>query len=119
MSETPLLNEIRKAATLECNARLFRNNVGIATYPGGEKVAYGLQPGSSDLIGWRSIIITPDMVGQRVAIFASIEAKAGKGVATKKQIAWLKAVDEAGGIAGEARSAEDAVLLLTQIKLSL
>lgn len=119
MSETPLLNEIRKAATLECNARLFRNNVGVAIYPGGERVAYGLQPGSSDLIGWRSITVTPDMIGQLVAVFASIEAKASTGRLTKKQIAWIRAVNAAGGIAGEARSAEDAVLLLTQIKLSL
>ena len=99
MSETPLLNEIRKAATL-AGARLFRNNVGLAYYPGGERVAYGLCPGSSDLIGWTPVTITPEMVGDTIAVFTSIEAKGKGGVLSKRQIAWLKAVKDAGGLAG-------------------
>lgn len=58
---------------------------------------------SSDLIGWRSIVITPDMVGQRVAIFASHEIKEPgwtlrpgdkRGHA---QARWIALVNEAGG----------------------
>ena len=73
---------------------------------------YGLQPGSSDLIGWRTITITPQMVGQRVAVFASIEVKSTTGRVRQEQQQWLDAVQAAGGIAGVARSVEDAEALL-------
>jgi hypothetical protein len=49
--------------------RLWRNNIGLAFYQG-KYVQYGLAPGSGDLIGFRSVTITPEMVGQRVAVFA-------------------------------------------------
>jgi hypothetical protein len=39
----------------------------------------GLVKATADLIGWRSITITPDMVGTTVAIFASIEVKTPTG----------------------------------------
>jgi len=78
----------------------------------GVPVRYGLQPGSSDLIGWRTITITPEMVGQRVAVFASIEVKSTTGRIRQEQQQWLDAVQAAGGIAGVARSVEDAQRLL-------
>jgi hypothetical protein len=64
--------------------------------------------GSADLIGYRSITITPDMVGQQVAVFASIEVKTPTGRIRPEQQQWL-AVDGVsrtvhgvpGGIAGE------------------
>lgn len=31
---------------------------------------------SSDLIGWRSVVVTPEMVGRKVAVFTAIECKA-------------------------------------------
>ena len=34
--------------------------------------------GMPDLIGWTETEITPDMVGQRVAIFTGIEIKTGR-----------------------------------------
>ena len=52
--------------------------------------------------------ITPDMVGQRVAVFTSIEVKTPTGRLTPAQQAWLGAVHNAGGIAGIARSVRDA-----------
>ena len=96
------------------DTRLFRNNVGVATYPDGEKVAYGLCPGSSDLIGWRTVAVTPDMVGKRVAVFAAIEAKTESGRLTLKQRNFLDAVRAAGGIAGVARTVEEAAEVLRQ-----
>ena len=39
------------------------------------RVKYGLYKGSSDLIGWKSIEITPEMIGQRFAVFVSVEVK--------------------------------------------
>jgi hypothetical protein len=79
----------------------------------GVPVRYGLQPGSSDLIGWRTVTITPEMVGQQVAVFTSIEVKTATGRLTPEQRQWLAAVETAGGIAGVARSVEDALRITT------
>ena len=78
----------------------------------GVPVRYGLQPGSADLIGWRTITITPEMVGQQVAVFTSIEVKSATGRLRPEQRQWMEAVQSAGGIAGVARSVEDAEQIL-------
>jgi hypothetical protein len=109
------------------NVRLFRNNVGNA-YQGtpvagnrpGEnlvlrawrRIQYGLFPGSGDLIGWKTVTITPEMVGQDVAIFVSIECKSPTGTIQANQVTWMARVRECGGIAGIARSPEDALKII-------
>jgi hypothetical protein len=60
------------------------------------------------LIGWRTITITPEMVGQQLAVFTSIEVKTPTGRIRPEQQAWLDTVQTAGGIAGIARSIRDA-----------
>lgn len=72
----------------------------------------GLCTGSSDLIGWHIREVTPDLIGQRVAVFAAIEAKAASTRLTAAQRRFLDAVDRAGGVAGVARSAEDVAVIL-------
>jgi len=57
-------------------------------------------------------VITPDMVGQRVAVFCSVEVKSARGRVRPDQAAWLAAVQSAGGIAGIARSPEEAAAIL-------
>jgi hypothetical protein len=79
-------------------------------------VQFGLAVGSADLIGWTTRTITPDMVGQQVAVFTSIEVKSATGRLRPEQRQWLEAVQAAGGIAGVARSVDDArVLLINEI----
>lgn len=92
--------------------RLFRNNVGICQYPDGSKVTYGLCPGSSDKIGWKSVTITDDMVGTKIAQFVAIEEKSASGRPTKQQVNFIQAVRDAGGRAGIAKSERDAELIL-------
>jgi len=75
-------------------------------------VTFGLCKGSADLIGWRSVTITPEMVGQQVAVFTSIEVKSSSGRVKPEQQQWLNAVQAAGGIAGVARSVGEAMDLL-------
>ena len=109
--------------------RLFRNNVALGWMgqaqpirqhctmqlrPGdvvirnGRPLHAGLCPGSGDLIGWQSTIITPAMVSQRVAVFTSIEVKSAKGRASTEQRAWDETVRNAGGLSGIARSVDEA-----------
>ena len=111
--ETKIQQEIRLGLGTRDDVRLFRNQVGQLPDPRtGRPVQFGLAKGSADLVGWKTVEVTPDMVGQRVAVFTSIEVKTPTGRPTQYQRAWLEAVDNAGGIAGVARSVEDAVAIV-------
>ena len=107
-SEQTIQQQIR----LQCSrgpVRLHRNNTGTLRDQHGRPVQFGLAKGSADLIGWTTRTITPDMVGQQVAVFTSIEVKSATGRLRPDQRQWLEAVQAAGGIAGVARSVEDAM----------
>ena len=58
------------------------------------------------------------MVGQQVAVFASIEVKTPTGRVRPEQQQWLDAVQAAGGVAGIARSVEDAQQILLRTEQS-
>jgi hypothetical protein len=112
-AETDLQQRIRLALGTRSDLRLFRNQVGQLPDPRtGRPVQFGLARGSADLVGWRSITITPDMVGQQLAVFTSIEVKTPTGRVRPEQHAWQRTVSAAGGIAGIARSIQDANDLL-------
>lgn len=107
---------IQQHIRLTCSTgatRLFRNNTGTLRDQHGRPVSFGLAKGSADLIGWRTVTITPEMVGQQVAVFTSIEVKSERGRVKPEQQQWLDAVLSAGGIAGVARSVEDALRITT------
>jgi len=113
-AETTLQQQIRLALGTRPEARIFRNQVGSLPDPRtGRLVTFGLARGSADLIGWRTITVTPAMVGTRLAIFTSIEVKTPTGRVRPEQQAWLQAVQQAGGIAIIARSVPDAELALS------
>lgn len=104
MTEADLMRLIQIRASVKGD-RLLRNNVGV--YRIGKRfIRYGLGRGSSDLIGWKSVVITPDMVGSTVAVFYACEVKVDSPT-TKDQAAFLKAVIESGGIGIIARSEDD------------
>lgn len=66
--------------------------------------------GASDLNGWTTIVITPEMVGEKVAVFTAIETKATKGGKKRAgQVNFCDQVTAAGGIAGFANSEESAI----------
>lgn len=112
-AETDLQQRIRLALGTIRELRLFRNQVGQLPDPRtGRPVQFGLARGSADLIGWRTVTVTPEMVGQRVAVFLSIEVKTSTGRLTPQQHNWLEAVRAAGGIAGVARSVSDALRIV-------
>jgi hypothetical protein len=115
-NQVPSEQQIQQHIRIACSTgqtRLFRNNTGTLRDANGRPVSFGLCKGSADLIGYRTITITPDMVGQQVAVFASIEVKTPTGRIRPEQQAWLETVQAAGGIAGVARSVEDALRIMT------
>lgn len=120
-------------------SRLFRINTGQAWMSGlgqrgvqhlkdGSVVIHAARPvalglgmpngkplvGASDLQGWSSIVITPEMVGCTVAVFTAIECKeSGGGRKSDDQRNFIDQVRLAGGIAGFASSAEEAVSIVS------
>jgi hypothetical protein len=112
MSEQQIQQHIRLALS-RGPVRLYRNNTGTLRDQHGRPVTFGLAVGSADLIGWRTVTVTPEMVGTQVAVFLSIEVKTPTGRLRPEQRQWLEAVQAAGGIAGVARSVEDALRITT------
>ena len=111
--ETVIQQNIRLRVGTREDVRLFRNQVGQLPDPRpGRPVQFGLAKGSADLVGWKTVEVTPDMVGQKVAVFASLEVKTDTGRLSKHQQTWLDVVRRAGGIADVARSPEDALRIL-------
>lgn len=119
MSEHQSESQIQAAVRLglaRIGYLLFRNNRGAFKDKTGRWVRYGLandskpfgkKLGAHDLIGWRTITITADMVGKEFAQFVSIECKEegwtpadpGKDDRQDAQMEWLKLVRGAGGVA--------------------
>lgn len=115
MSEKTLLNEIMLRYSRGA-CRLFRANAGMAWVGkllrkspgsitlGSPRPFHGMAPGVSDLIGWRSIEITPEMVGRKLAVFVAVEVKSERGVERDEQAAFRGTVNAAGGVAVVVRS---------------
>lgn len=108
MSEAKIQNQILSAIGSRPDCRLFRNHVGRVQDQFARWHTFGLCPGSADLIGWRAVAITPEHVGQTLAVFLSIEVKTDKGKPSTEQLRWQKVVKQHGGIAMIARSTEEA-----------
>lgn len=106
MSETVILRQILLRAS-QLGWRLFRNQSGRYQLPDGRWLTSGLCVGSSDLIGWKPVVITPDMVGTTLAVFVAVETKTTRGNVSKPQARFIAAVQAAGGLATVARSVED------------
>lgn len=110
-------NPIQKRILLACSrgaSRLWRNNCGMLQDRNGTWVRFGVaNPGGSDLIGFNTITITADMVGKKVAVFAAVEVKTKSGRIRPAQQVFIDNVKARGGIAGIARSVEEAKSLLT------
>lgn len=119
MSEAELYPKILLACS-RGDTRLFRFNSGVAWQgrivkqtrdmlilerPHPVKLA---PEGFPDTAGLTSIILTPDMIGARVALFVGIEAKYGRNKPTTAQQSFINMVVAAGGRAGIAYSVQDA-----------
>lgn len=110
-SEQSIQQDIRIALG-HGDVRLWRNNTGCLKDQQGRWVRFGLANGSSDLIGVRRMTITPEMVGQEVGIFCAVEVKSATGRATTEQRNFLDCVRNFGGLAGVARSVDEATKII-------
>ena len=111
-------------AVSKLKTRIFRNNVGtgwvgkmvrrgnVVIIEDARPLHAGLCEGSSDLIGWTEVEISPQMIGRTVAIFTAIEVKSASGNVKKTQLNFINRVKQSGGIAGIARNDSDAVELV-------
>jgi hypothetical protein len=119
--ESSMYNSVLLVIGSRKDARLFRNNVGTAyvgvvfeespkcvTLVNYRRIRFGLQVGSSDFIGLKSVTIKPEMVGKKVAVFVGLEAKKKGKKATDAQGNWIDMIREAGGISGVFTSIDEA-----------
>ena len=111
MKESPILREIILRLS-NSSTRLFRMQAGTFELIDGRHITIGV-PGMSDLIGLSSRVITPEMVGQRIAFFTAIEVKSATGRPRPNQLDFIQVVSNLGGLAGVARSVDDARRILT------
>lgn len=120
-----LESEVQQELQIEaakCGAILERNNSGMLYNEQGTPVRYGLgntsakhqeNMKSSDLIGGQTIIVTPEMVGQRLLVMVAVEAKRedwSPKELNKHEIAqlnYMKWIVSRGGKAGFAKNVDD------------
>ena len=111
-NESQILNEIRLAIAPHCT--VHRNNSGAFKDKTGRFVKFGLfNPGGADLIGWKTITVTPEMVGQKIAQFVGLEVKTPTGRIRPEQENFLRVMKAAGGLGGVVRSPEQAVEIIS------
>lgn len=120
MTEANIMRTIQIALGKITNLRIFRNNVGTGwvgksirnknnvIVENARPIHAGLCEGSSDLIGWTTLTVTPEMVGKKIAIFTALEVKTESGRPTKHQINFINVVNNMGGIGAIVRNEQEA-----------
>lgn len=138
MKEQNVQAEIMLATGRGAQTRVFRNNTGLGWT--GQKVLQvkkgmmfipcdaviilnprplhaGLCKGSSDLIGWHSVNITPEMIGRKIAAFVGFEVKPTAKIGPSPyQQNFINQVNQSGGISGVVHSPEMALDLLARFR---
>lgn len=120
-SEHYIMNDVHLAASA-AGWTMFRNNVGMGWTgnaehrPDGSVLIRNARPlhaglcvGSSDLIGFRPVLVTDAHLGQTMAQFAAVEVKKPGGRTSGEQKNFLRVVQAAGGVAILAKSRDDLV----------
>jgi len=111
-SEAAVQNRIRLEAS-RAGARVWRNNVGAMLTEDGSFVRYGLANDSqqmnariksSDLIGLKPVLITPEHIGQVLGVFVAREVKprGWRYTGTPRETAQLKFLELVASIGGDA-----------------
>lgn len=113
ISEADVNADIRKWCREQPDITLYRNNQGSVPLEGGGRLTYGVGPtGAADWIGYKTVVITPAMVGKKIAVFTAVEAKRPGAKARVEQVDFLLGVARAGGISGVASSKDELEIIL-------
>ena len=92
--ETKIQNRIMLAMSQK-GYLIWRNQVGLFKTLDGRTVNIGIK-GSSDLMAIKPTVITPEMVGQTLAVFVAVEVKTATGRQSEPQKKWQNAVEKLG-----------------------
>jgi hypothetical protein len=117
--ESTVLTMIRKAVAEHGSGLLWRNNTGKLQDQYGRWVSYGLAIGSADLVGVQRVSLPCPSCGAALpplGRFFAVEGKQEGARPSEDQETWLRVVQEHGGVAGVARSYEDAVRLVERVR---
>ncbi len=125
MIERKCISQILRTHGARPDLRLFRNNTGQAwtgdsvRMRAGDALIRNARPlhaglcvGSPDLVGWRAVTITPEMVGAQIAQFTGIEVKTGRQRPTRAQRQFLDTLQRFGGFALVVREGDDLAAVL-------
>ena len=126
--ETPIMRKIMLELGKIPAIRIFRNHVGVGYHgqvvervgstivlKNARTVTFGLAKRSPDLIGWRELTITPDMVGKKLAQFIGCEVKDEHGKLSIEQSDFIALINSFGGCAFSAKSPAEAVQKISVI----
>lgn len=125
MSESGVTSHVRLAAA-QLGVTLWRNNCGGFYDEQGRFVRYGLgseaKLASSDWVGIRPVLITPEMVGQVLGVFTAVEMKKegwhfhpdDKHESDQKH--FIDIVNANGGMSGFAQSVDDFYRIIRYVK---
>lgn len=118
---THLVKQTILALSADPDVRAWRNNTGVAwmgrpqfmrngsvLIADPRRVAFGV-PGSGDIIGFQRITITPEMVGQTIGRYITVECKSGKGRQSELQTKFERVATAFGAAYVVARDPADAV----------
>ena len=125
MSESTIQNQIMIELSKHGNYVLRVNS---GTFWGGEIISHsgdmlllkhptrvmGAPAGTSDVIGCRTVVITPEMVGKTFAQFCALEIKRPGEAPKKHQERYLALMRSRGAVAGAATSPQEALALWTR-----
>ena len=129
--ETALVRDIQIALQNDADATLWRNNVGTG-WQGEVKripkqkailiknprlITFGVGgEGASDLVGLTVVEVTPDMIGEKIAVFTSVECKTLTGRMLLRQKDWANVMGRAGALYVKAQHCRDVLEMLEIIR---
>ncbi len=115
MSESRIQAQVRAVLSQrDATTRVWRNNVGGGIV-NGHWIDWGLQKGSSDLVGIHRHIVTENDIGTDIGRFFCVEIKTPTGRMRPEQKKWIEVIKSFGGIAEICRSKEEAEELLRRL----
>lgn len=115
-SDRPKRLSANDRGTAYINGKTIQLKAGDVIIHKGRPVALGMAfadgspvVGTTDLIGYTIVKITPDMVGKSLPVYTAVDAKQeGGGRVSKDQQNYVEQINRVNGIAGIADSAQSA-----------